>query len=240
MGCHTLEELLVHQPSRIIQVFYLPSSLKSHGRKRQLIERLKSASILCKALDKDQLERLCQSSSHQGIAAYVKKKPPVDLKSFLSRGKDKAFVLALDSIYDPHNVGAILRASECFGVDLVIWSKNRGAPLSPVVTKSSSAASEFVSIAQVSNLATSLDQFKKAGYELLSAEISDQARSVYEHVFKDKTVLIMGSEGEGVRSILSQKADHKIYIPMLGVIDSLNVSQATSVFLSHLRMQKLS
>lgn len=237
MGCHTLEELLQHQPHRLIKVFYLPSALKSHGRKKTLLERLEKASITLEPLEKDQLDRLCQSTSHQGFAAYVKKKSLMDLKSFFKTQKENAFVLALDSIYDPHNLGAILRACECFKVDLVIWSKNRGASLSPVVTKSSSAASEFVPIAQISNLATSLDLFKKEGYELLSAEISENARPLYQHSFSKKTLLVMGSEGEGVRSILSQKVDQKIYIPMCGVIDSLNVSQATAVFLNAWRGQ---
>ena len=139
--------------------------------------------------------------------------------------------MLLDSIFDPQNVGAILRSCECFGVDAVIISKIRGCSITPTVTKTSVGATELVPIAEVSNLTTTIEKFQKAGYWAVTAEISDKAIPLNTFEYPEKTVLILGSEGKGVQKIISKKADFHVFIPMLGRIDSLNVSQAAAVFM---------
>jgi 23S rRNA (guanosine2251-2'-O)-methyltransferase len=191
------------------------------------------AGIPVKILRKDQLSDLAGTESHQGVGAYVKDRPRPDLKSFLKKERDASLVLMLDSIFDPQNFGAILRAAECFGADAVVWSKNRGVDITPVVTKASVGASELIDLIKVSNLAEAVKQFQKHGYGAVTAEIGDEAENLFEFQFPPLTLLIMGSEGKGVQPLISKRADHKVYIPMAGQIDSLNVSQATSVFLSH-------
>lgn len=235
MGVNALQEALRHFPERLLFIYTLKTSSKTQSRKSNLLTQLSALKLPTKQLSKAQLDDLCNSTSHQGFVAELKPKPSVHIKDFLNQDKTSSLVLALDSINDPQNLGAILRASECFGVDLVVWSKNRGAQLSPVVRKVSSGASELTPTCLVSNLSSSLDLFIQNGYEVVTAEISKEAQTLYEYSFSDKTVLVLGSEGEGVRPIISKKADAQVYIPMQGQVDSLNVSQATSVFLSHIR-----
>ena len=143
----------------------------------------------------------------------------------------------LDSIFDPQNLGAILRACECFSVNGVIFSKNRGSDITAVVTKASSGASEMLNLIKVSNLATSLDSFIDNGFSIVATTLEKPSKDLYSYKFLDKTLLIMGSEGTGVQKILLKKADDKIHIPMSGDLQSLNVSMASAIILSHFRSQ---
>lgn len=231
MGIHSVEELLQAAPERFVKVYCVKPVLS----RQKLISELEKRKISITVMTKEALTKKVASDSHQGIIAEVEKVPFQNLADLLERSADKetSFVLILDRIYDPHNLGAILRSAECFQVDAVIWSKNRGGDLTPVVTKTSSGASELVPIVRVSNLADTVKKLQNDGYEVLSTEVSPKSDSLFNHKFSKKTVLIMGSEGEGVQPLLSKKSDKGIYIPMKGQIDSLNVAQATAVILSH-------
>jgi len=228
MGCHSLEEVLKHCPERFLKVFHLRVTDRSKDRKTNILDNLQKRGIQLIPCSKNELETLCQSTSHQGIAASLKERAPFDLTSFLETNQSK-LVVALDSIYDPHNLGAILRACECFDVGLVMWSKNRGAALSPTVSKTSSSATEFVPIHVVSNLATSLDKFIAADYTIIGVHVTADSRDIFTYEFPEKSLLILGSEGEGIRPILQKKLHDSIMIPMHGKIDSLNVSQAAAL-----------
>ncbi|MCP5504641.1 MAG: 23S rRNA (guanosine(2251)-2'-O)-methyltransferase RlmB [Chlamydiales bacterium] len=146
---------------------------------------------------------------------------------------EKSLVLMCDAIQDPQNFGSILRAAECFGVDAVIYSTNRNVALTPVVSKASVGASEIVPLIPVSNLVDTLKKFQDAGYFSVATEISDKAEALDSFVFPEQTLLMIGAEGPGIQPLLSKKSDFHLYIPMKGSIDSLNVSQATAVLLSH-------
>lgn len=239
MGCHTLEAIVEHSPERIIKIFYLSTSAKSQPRKRKLLESLQRLKKTMQIVNKNDLDRICGSTSHQGIAAVLKQREMANIEAFIKTNQSK-LVVVLDSIYDPHNVGAILRACECFGVGLVIWSKNRGAPLSPVVTKTSSSASEFVPLSLVSNLSTELDKFIHAGYTLIGAQVTPVSHNLFEYRFPKLAVLILGSEGEGIRDLLQRKIKESVAIPMQGKIDSLNVSQAAAVCIGQWYSQDVS
>ena len=182
---------------------------------------------------------MLSSESHQSFAALVKKRPSPSLVDLINADTDTSMVLMLDSIYDPQNLGSILRAAECFNVDAVIWSKNRGADFSPVVSKASVGASELLPIIKVSNLSTSLKQLQKAGFWSVAASCSPPCEDLFTFDFPEKTVLIMGSEGKGLRQLISKNSDYHLRIPLFGKIDSLNVSQATSIILSHHKAQQL-
>ena len=147
-------------------------------------------------------------------------------------------VLMLDQIFDPQNFGAILRSAECFGVDGVVWSKNRGADLTPTAAKTSSGASELLKLIRIANLAEAVSQFQKEGFEVLVSLLVAKSENAFEYTFAPKTVLIVGSEGEGIQPLIQKKADRSIYIPMAGKIESLNVAQATAVLLSRVVCQK--
>ena len=180
--------------------------------------------------DKDTLSRIANSESHQGFVAKIKPKSFVTPHDLFQ----KDLIVALDEIQDPQNLGAILRACECFGVEGVIFSKNRGSGLTPVVAKTSQGALEILDLCEVSNLATTIDQFKKQDFEVIGADLSQDAHNVFDFSFPKKCVLVLGKES-GMRHLLKKKCDQLVYIPMFGQIDSLNVSQATAALLAFYR-----
>ncbi|MCH9634715.1 MAG: 23S rRNA (guanosine-2'-O-)-methyltransferase RlmB [Chlamydiae bacterium] len=238
MGLHCVHEVVSHQPERVIKVLISNMETELSARKASLLEMIKKKKLEIEKVSMKTLDRTCDSKSHQGFVALLKKRETLSLSSFLKNEKETSFVLALDSIYDPQNLGAILRAAECFGVDLVIWSKNRGASLTPVVAKTSSAASEIIPICLVSNLSTAIQEFSKKGYFVAAAHLDAKSESLFEFKYPEKTLLILGSEGEGVRPLLQKQADTLLQVPMYGRIDSLNVSQAAALFLAHWKRQQ--
>lgn len=227
MGKHCIEEVLKSSPERIVRAYTAKES-------SPLIADIQSRGIPIKIVSPRVLDEMVHSESHQSIVVEVKEVDQQDLRYYIEGLAllDQALILMLDSINDPHNLGAILRAAECFGVHCVIWSKNRGCDLTPTVSKVSVGASELVNIIRVSNLAQTAKSLQEAGYSIITTEIDKNAISAHEISFPRKTVLVMGSEEKGIQRLLSNNADQKVYIPMHGGIDSLNVSQATAVFLS--------
>ncbi len=230
MGKNPIKELLTVDPGRIKRVY----TSKAHD-KEPIFDELEAAGIEVVFVHRDELSNRVESDSHQGFVAHVKEPKPVQLKEFLKEEREASRVLLVDSIFDPHNLGAILRAAECFDVDALITSKNRGVGITPSVTKSSAGASELVTTITVSNLAESVQRLQDEGYTVVTAEVGEGAVSLYDYSFPEKCALVMGSEGKGVQKLISKRADQKLYIPMLGQIDSLNVSQAVAVILSHWR-----
>lgn len=226
IGKNSVKEILKKEPHRVKEIYTC-----SKGELPWLDEA-KKHKIPLKRMDKKKLEDLVGSSSHQSIVALVEPKGFVDLKSFFKKCKDTSLVVLLDSIFDPHNFGAILRACECFGVDLVVYSKNRGVDLTPVVTKVSVGASELIPLCRVSNLAETVRCFQQEDYTVVTTGVGAGAKRLYEFSFPEKTLLILGSEGKGVQPLLVKLSEVELMIPMKGVIDSLNVSQAAAVFLS--------
>ncbi|MBI3212030.1 MAG: 23S rRNA (guanosine(2251)-2'-O)-methyltransferase RlmB [Simkania negevensis] len=232
MGKNCLEELLKSAPERIITVF-------SNKKEDPLCEAIQEKGISLRLVSKETLYSMVDSDSHQSFVAKVKEKEEITLKEFLkdSNEKEKSLVLLCDSIFDPQNLGAIIRASECFGIDALLYSKNRGAPLSAVVAKASVGASEILPLLSVSNLRDAMKKFQDEGYQAVVAE-KREGSSLYGFTFPEKTLLIVGSEGKGVQKILRETADYSVEIPLFGRIDSLNVSQATTLFLSEWRRQQ--
>lgn len=232
MGRNCVAEVLSYAPERIVEVY----TSQTHEND-SLCKELQKQKIPLLEKSKKQLLQLVESESHQGFVAAVKERGHPTIKEFLEKTKDAehSLVLMLDSIYDPQNLGAILRCSECFGVDLVVYSKNRGTDVTPSVTKASAGAAEIVPICKVSNLADTMQLFQNEGYQALSADVGEKAQSLYEFKFPEKSLIIMGSEGTGVQPLLRKKCDYHVTIPMYGRIDSLNVSQATSIILNAYR-----
>jgi 23S rRNA (guanosine2251-2'-O)-methyltransferase len=142
-----------------------------------------------------------------------------------------------DQIFDPQNFGAILRCGECFGADGVVWSKNRGSDLTPVVAKSSCGATEWTSLIRISNLAEGVALFQENGYEVLATAFDENSKNAFEYKFAPKTVIVLGSEGEGIQPLILKKADQLLHIPMSGKIQSLNVAQAASSMLTCYRIK---
>ncbi len=232
MGLHALNELLRHAPKRVLKVY---TSVKNAGtRKTGILSECERLEIPIQFTSEDNLSRMCGSDSHQSFAAHVKGRKFYDVKEFLKEVEEKERVLVLlcDQIFDPQNFGALLRCAECFGVDGVGWSKNRGSDLTPVSAKSSCGASEWLPLIRISNLAESVSQFQEAGFEVIAAALQEGSKNALHFPFKPKTVFVVGSEGEGIQPLILKRADHLVHIPMFGKIESLNVAQAATSLLT--------
>jgi len=237
-GRNPLRELLKSKPERLIKLFLSKTFEKTTGSNAdilRLLEDIDNEKIAY--VDARKLDELAGFTSHQGVVGIVEPFENLNLKDLLAstKNKQKALILAVDSVEDPHNLGTILRAAECFGVDGVILPRNRGTSITATVSKSSVGASELVPISLVSNLAQAIELAKDAGFWIVASECSPEAVPLDKVDFPEKTLIIVGSEGEGVQSLILKKSDYRAFIPLYGQIDSLNVSQATAIFLSSYR-----
>lgn len=229
MGVHALEELLRYAPRKILKIYTVAT------KKSSLLQKAKEAGVPILFVSEAQLTKMAGSDSHQMLVAHIQGRTFLDVKEFLETAEEKSLVLMMDEIFDPQNFGALIRSAEGFGAAAVVWSKNRGSDLTPVAAKASSGASELIPLIRISNLANGVDQFKEGGFEIVATLLDEGAESAYTFEFAPRTVLIVGSEGEGIQPLLRKKADHSIYLPMAGKIASLNVAQATAAILALFR-----
>lgn len=228
MGKNCIEEVLKKNPRQIKALF-------TSKREDPLLQKLKDHNIPIHFVPKLHLNALVQSQSHQSFVAKTKPRRYRCLPTFLQKSRDRTLLLLCDSVEDPQNFGAILRAAECFGIDGVIWSKNRNVEITPVVSKVSVGASELVDLFPISNAVETTKKIEKAGYSIITAERISGAASLFSFSFPQRTLLIIGSEEKGIRPLLRKQAQYRVEIPLYGQIDSLNVAQATSIFLAHWR-----
>ncbi len=236
MGRNCVQELIRHDSGRLLEVFFSEGREVGGGqgdRKQSLQEQVLALRIPVREVSRRDLDSMVQSDSHQGVVARVKPRRFVEFDELVEMVQERPSIriLALDGVLDPQNFGAILRAAECYRVSAVVWSKNRAAPLGPVVAKVSVGASELVPLCPVANLHMALEKLKAAGAWSVGAMVAPDAIAVENFDFPEKVVLVMGSEGEGVQHLIEKTLDFRVYISMLGEISSLNVSQATAVLL---------
>jgi len=232
MGLHAISELLRHSPKKVLRVY---TSIQRGGeRKGAILRECEKWNIPIVPLSEETLSKMCGSDSHQSFAAHVQGRSFLDVKQFLRKIEDQEQVLVLmcDQIFDPQNFGALIRSAECFGVDAIVWSKNRGCDLTPVSSKASSGASEWMPLIRIANLADAVTQFQDEGFEVVAATLKEGSKNAFHFPFKAKTLLVVGSEGEGIQPLILKRADHWIHIPLQGKIDSLNVSAATASLLT--------
>jgi 23S rRNA (guanosine2251-2'-O)-methyltransferase len=187
---------------------------------------LEEAGVPVHAADPDELERRCGSADHQGICAEVSGFIYAHAAALLGAGP--GVILALDQVQDPQNLGAICRTAECAGVRGVVIPERRAAEVTPAVCKSSAGAVEHLPVARVRNLADFLLEAKRAGLWCYGARAG--AESTYDRVdYADAAVLVVGSEGSGLRPRVASACDLLVSIPLRGQIESLNVSSAAAV-----------
>ena len=237
MGIHSIAELLRHAPQRIVRVY---TSMKTgKDRKNALLKDCEKYRIPVEDMTENQLEKMCGSDSHQSFAAHVKGRKFLSIKEFIEEigDREKVVVLMCDQIFDPQNFGAIIRCAECFGADGIVWSKNRGSDLTPVVAKSSCGATEWATLIRISNLAEGVSLFQENGFEVLATAFDEHSKNAFEFEFAARTVIVLGSEGEGIQPLILKRADHLLHIPMSGKIQSLNVAQAASSILTTYRLR---
>ncbi|OGN61578.1 MAG: 23S rRNA (guanosine(2251)-2'-O)-methyltransferase RlmB [Chlamydiae bacterium RIFCSPHIGHO2_12_FULL_27_8] len=227
IGKNTINEVLKNRKDILIKI------ITSLNPNNEFLEEIKKLKIPIEFQSKKALENLVNTESHQNIIAKIKSRNYLELNDlfFKTKDKKKSIVVMVDSIYDPQNLGSILRACECFNIDALVYSKNRGTDITPVTTKAASGATELLDIVKISNLASTIERFKKEGYWVVSAALDEKSKDINTFEKFEKLLLVLGSEGEGIQPILLKNSDFLMHIKMMGKIDSLNVSQATAVAL---------
>lgn len=216
---------LQSDPDRILRV-YVMDGIKD----TRIFPALKKLGLSFTPLSRQKMDRLTQSTHHQGIALEVKDIPMLSLDELLSSAKDPGLIVVLDEIQDPHNLGAILRSCDCAGVSGVILPKHNSAPLSPTAIKASTGAAFTVPICTVTNLSQTLKTLKKSGYWVVGTGF-ENARDYREGIYDVPLVVVIGNEGKGMSPLVSKQCDYLVKLPMAGTISSLNASVACGILL---------
>lgn len=237
-GFHAVEAVLSKSPERIIEVFVLKA--RSDARLNSVISSLRKAGISVQFMNKKALDDKSRGEQHQGLIARVKPTPQLnesDLDLIVeSKGRD-AFILVLDGVTDPHNLGACLRCADASGVDAVVVTKDKSAGMSPTTIKVACGAAETVPLIQVTNLARTLRQLQESGV-WITGTAGETDKLLFDIDFTGPTAIVMGAEGVGMRRLTREHCDELVKIPMQGTVSSLNVSVATGITLFEVLRQR--
>ena len=213
---------------------------KEHdGSLGEIIALAHEANLVIREVDRRKLDEICmpfghngKSGNHQGILAEIPGVEYAELSDILeyaeSRG-EKPFIILLDGIEDPHNLGSIIRSAECAGAHGVVITKRRSASVTAAVVKTSAGAAEHMRIARVVNLANTIDTLKERGIWIAGADMNGKA--MYDVDMKGAFALVIGSEGSGLSKLVKEKCDFLVSIPLKGNIDSLNAAVAGAIIM---------
>lgn len=228
-GRNVVNEIL-NGKTKIYKVF-----LDNNYKDEDILNKIDKRGIKKFHIDKSKLDKMCGNSTNQGIAMDIEEFNYYDIKTIEEDDKSN-FVVMLDSIEDPHNFGAIIRTCECAGVDYIIIPKNRSVSVNSTVYKTSSGALSNMKIVEVANLHNTIKKLKDLGFWVYG---SDAKGKDYRSIdFGGKTCLIIGSEGHGLKQIVSNSCDEIISLPMKGKINSLNASVAAGIFIYEIMKYK--
>jgi 23S rRNA (guanosine2251-2'-O)-methyltransferase len=234
-----LEALKSRQP--IERILILHGTAGSHiDQAKQLARKL---AIPVKETDKERFAELAGDTLTQGIIAIIDSYRYAEIEEILAVSKQKnesPFILILDEIEDPHNLGALIRSAECAGIHGIIIPLHNAASVNSTVAKTSAGATAHLPIARVTNIAQTLDELKKAGVWIVGTEM-ETAKLYYEHDYRGSLAIVIGNEGKGIRRLVKEKCDFLVKIPMHGKIESLNASVAGALVMfeaAKSRMQK--
>lgn len=224
-------EALRAENRRIEKIFILENAHEK--RLSEILQIARTKGIPFQKKSREELNNFVESgANHQGIVAFTASKDYYDAEKLFEEitAKEHSLALILDGVEDPRNFGAILRVAECAGADGVFIPERRAVGLTETVAKSSAGAAEYVKVAKVGNVNRLIDQLKENNIWVIGAS-GDAEMNYHEWDWKQSSVLVMGGEGKGLHRLTAEKCDALVKIPMLGKIESLNVSVASGVIL---------
>ncbi|MFD1988797.1 23S rRNA (guanosine(2251)-2'-O)-methyltransferase RlmB [Paenibacillus nicotianae] len=228
-GKHSVTEAL--RAGRSINKIWIAEGSQKNLTQPILTEAKKKG-IVVQLVDKRKLDTLVPDVQHQGVIAQAAPYEYAEVEDLLQAAKDKneaPFLILLDEIEDPHNLGSILRTADCTGVHGVIVPKRRSASITATVSKTSAGAVEYVPVARVTNLGQTIDRLKEQGVWVVGTDV-DTKSSLYDtDVFTGPVAVVIGNEGKGMGRLIREKCDVLIKLPMQGQINSLNASVAAGV-----------
>lgn len=213
---------------------------KEHdGSLGEILGLARDENLVIREVDRSKLDEICmpfghngKPGNHQGIVAEIPGVEYAELEDILDYARvrdEKPFVILLDGVEDPHNLGSIIRSAECAGAHGVVITKRRSAPVTATVVKTSAGAAEHMRIARVVNLVSAIETLKKEGLWIAGADMA--GNSMYEADMKGGFALVIGSEGNGLSKLVKEKCDFLVSVPIKGKIDSLNASVAAAIIM---------
>ncbi len=231
-GLHPVEEALRAGKRRFDQV--LVARERHDDRLEKLVAACRDAGVRVRQESRDQLTLMAKTPSHQGVVAMVRPQESLTLEDLYAphpaKGNSARLLLALDGVEDPQNLGALLRVADGAGVDGVVLTERRAAPLSPVAVKASAGATEHLRIARVVNLVRALQELKEQNLWIVG--LDERGTTDYDRFdLTGNLVLVLGREGAGLHDLVRKTCDHLLRIPMACGVSSLNVSAAGAVVL---------
>lgn len=205
-----------------------------------IMEEAKARGVVVQMVDRRKLDQLAPNMQHQGVVAQAAPIAYAEVEDLLALATERGeppFIVLLDEIEDPHNLGSILRTADCTGVHGVIVPKRRSAGLTAVVAKTSAGAVEYVRVARVANLVQTIEKLKEAGLWIAGAD-AGAPQSFYQTKLTGPIAVVIGSEGNGLSRLVREKCDFILSLPMFGHVNSLNASVAAGVILYEVVRQR--
>ncbi|MEF3303384.1 23S rRNA (guanosine(2251)-2'-O)-methyltransferase RlmB [Paenibacillus sp. GYB003] len=236
-GKHAVLEAL--RSGRTIHKIWIAEQAQKHHT-QPIVAEAKKLNLVVQFVDKRKLDQMVSDVPHQGVVAQAAAHDYVDVEELVARANSRGeapFLLILDEIEDPHNLGSILRSADCAGVHGVIIPKRRSVGLTATVSKTSAGAVEYVPVARVTNIAQTIDTLKEAGIWVAGADV-EASGLVYDADFKVPLAIVIGNENRGIGRLIKEKCDFLVKLPMHGRINSLNASVAASVFMYEVVRQR--
>lgn len=242
------EELTIEGRNAVLEAFRAGKTIDKlfvldgcqDGPVRSIIREAKKQGTILSFVPKERLDQLSETRKHQGVVAFAAAYEYAEVEDILKIAEEKGeppFLLLLDNIEDPHNLGAIIRTANLAGVHGVIIPKRRAVGLTATVAKTSAGAINYTPVAKVGNLSKTIQELKKKGIWFACADMS--GTKMYELDLTGPIGLVVGSEGDGVSKLVKENCDFAASIPMAGEIDSLNASVAAGVLAYEIVRQRL-
>lgn len=228
-GIHSVHEALIAARRHFFEIYI--EKTKISKRHDIIVTIAESRNLPVKKIDSVRFKSMAGSNVHQGIAARVSKYPWGDICDILDQAKlaaGKTFLLLLDNILDPHNLGALIRTASCVGIDGAVVPKDRSVSPTPTVSKASAGALEHIRLARVNNMARTVKMLKDHGLWIIGTDQSAQ-QSVYSNDLTGPIAIVIGGEEKGIRPLVKRNCDMLISIPQVGPINSLNASVAGAI-----------
>ncbi len=235
-GIHAVEEALAARGRAFEYVAVAPG--RGDARIQKITGLCRSAGVPVRTMPRDQLTRLANTPSHQGVAAVTAAKAYQDVDDLLSAPRGKyAFLIVLDGVEDPHNLGAIIRTAEGAGADGVIIPERRATGVTSTVVKASAGASEYLPVAKVTNINRTIEELKERN--IWTVGLDERGQKLYDQIdYNMDCAIVLGAEGHGLHEQVRKKCDFLVSIPMLGKVPSLNVSVAAAIVMYEVARQR--
>jgi 23S rRNA (guanosine2251-2'-O)-methyltransferase len=240
-GLHAVQTMLSQAPQRVVTLWL--DKARQDQRLSQLAELAGKAKVAVTWSERKELDRLAEQGRHQGVVAEIRGGEPRSeafLDELLTNLEVPPFLLVLDGVTDPHNLGACLRTADAAGVHAVIAPRDRACGLNATVRKVASGAAETVPFVQVTNLARTLRMLRDNGIWVVGTALEGASGNLYQGRLTGPLALVLGAEGQGIRRLTRENCDELVYIPMQGLVESLNVSVATGIVLFEAMRQRSS